>query len=88
VQAINENAISNVLVDVDFLEEAFKRIGRSHLTNVFGELRSVGPLAAPYWLWAAPSNRGYIIYYIDDLDRPFRHRARISGAGGSKSVIS
>jgi hypothetical protein len=38
---MNENAILNVLIDVDFLESEFKRIGRSHLTSVFGELRSV-----------------------------------------------
>lgn len=38
---MNENAISNILVDVDFLEDEFKRIGRSHLTTVFTELRSV-----------------------------------------------
>jgi len=42
VPALNENAISNILVDVDFLEEEFKRIGRPHLTSVFTELRSVG----------------------------------------------
>jgi exocyst complex component 6 len=39
---MNENAISNVLIDVDFLEDAFKRIGRPHLTSVFVELRLVG----------------------------------------------
>jgi len=40
VAVMNENALSNVLVDVDFLDEEFKRIGRSHLTAVFEELRS------------------------------------------------
>jgi hypothetical protein len=38
---INENAISNILIDVDYLEDALKRIGRSHLATVFIELRSV-----------------------------------------------
>lgn len=38
---MNENAISNILVDVDFLENELKRIGRSHLASVFIELRSV-----------------------------------------------
>ena len=38
---INENAISNLLIDVDYLEGALKRIGRSHLITVFIELRSV-----------------------------------------------
>jgi len=40
IPAINENAISNVLVDVDFLENEFRRIGRPHLASVFTELRS------------------------------------------------
>lgn len=39
---MNENAISNILIDVDFLEEELKRIGRPHLTSVFAELRLVG----------------------------------------------
>ena len=38
---MNENAISNVLVDVDFLEDAFKGIGRPHLATFFAELRLV-----------------------------------------------
>lgn len=38
---MNENAISNILIDVDFLEEELKRIGRSHLASVFVELRLV-----------------------------------------------
>jgi len=36
---MNENAISNILIDVDFLEEELKRIGRPHLSSVFAELR-------------------------------------------------
>jgi len=38
---MNENAISNILIDIDFLEEELKRIGRPHLTSVFVELRLV-----------------------------------------------
>jgi hypothetical protein len=38
---INENAISNILIDVDYLEDALKRIDRSHLTTAFVELRAV-----------------------------------------------
>lgn len=38
---MNENAISNILIDVDFLEDELKRIGRSHLATVFIELRLV-----------------------------------------------
>jgi len=36
---LNENAISNVLVDVDFLEDQFNAIGRGHLNEAFAELR-------------------------------------------------
>lgn len=39
IPMMNENAISNILIDVDFLEDELKRIGRSHLTTVFSELR-------------------------------------------------
>jgi hypothetical protein len=38
IPMMNENAISNILIDVDFLEDELKRIGRSHLTTVFTEL--------------------------------------------------
>ncbi|KAG1752614.1 exocyst complex subunit Sec15-like-domain-containing protein [Suillus paluster] len=41
VPAMNENAISNILVDTDFLEGEFARIGRGHLNSVFAELRSM-----------------------------------------------
>jgi exocyst complex component 6 len=47
---MNENAISNVLVDVDFLEAEFRRIGRSHLTDVFAELRSVSSWFSGIWM--------------------------------------
>jgi len=38
---LNENAISNILVDVDFLEDVPKQIGRPDLASVFTELRLV-----------------------------------------------
>ena len=38
---MNDNAISNILIDVDFLEDILKQIGRSHLSSVFSELRLV-----------------------------------------------
>lgn len=38
---MNENAISNLLVDVDFLEDELKRNGRGHLNLTFVELRTV-----------------------------------------------
>ncbi|KAF5321792.1 hypothetical protein D9619_000672 [Psilocybe cf. subviscida] len=39
IPMMNENAISNILIDVDFLEDILKSIGRSHLAAVFVELR-------------------------------------------------
>lgn len=44
IPMMNENAISNILIDVDFLEEELKRIGRSHLATAFNELRLVNLL--------------------------------------------
>jgi len=41
IPMINDNALSNLLVDVDFLNEEFKRIGRPDLASVFVELRSM-----------------------------------------------
>lgn len=41
IPMMNENAISNILIDVDFLEGELKRIGRSHLATAFTELRLV-----------------------------------------------
>ncbi len=38
---LNENAISNVLNDIDFIEDELKRLGRQHICVVFNELRSV-----------------------------------------------
>ncbi|KAJ7682603.1 rsec15 [Mycena polygramma] len=40
IPMMNENAISNILIDVDFLEEELRRIGRGHLSTVFIELRT------------------------------------------------
>ena len=38
---MNENAMANVLVDVDFLEEQFRGAGRADLISLFSELRAV-----------------------------------------------
>ncbi|KAE9410140.1 exocyst complex component, sec15 subunit [Gymnopus androsaceus JB14] len=40
IAMMNENAISNLLVDCEFLETEFKRIGRPHLCAAFDELRA------------------------------------------------
>jgi len=39
VAVLNLNALSNVNVDLDFLEAELKRIGRAHLQDAFSELR-------------------------------------------------
>ncbi|KAG7096752.1 hypothetical protein E1B28_004164 [Marasmius oreades] len=39
IPMLNENAISNVLVDVDFIEDQLRTVGMSHLSTVFIELR-------------------------------------------------
>ncbi|KAL4249137.1 Exocyst complex component SEC15 [Abortiporus biennis] len=44
IDVMNENAISNILIDVDFLEDEFKRNGRPDLSTVFVELRSTTSL--------------------------------------------
>lgn len=38
---INENGISNVMVDVDFLETEFTALGKQKLATSFTELRQV-----------------------------------------------
>ncbi|KAH9985200.1 exocyst complex component sec15 subunit [Russula compacta] len=40
IPMMNENAIANILVDLDFLEEQFRDVGRANLTSLFTELRS------------------------------------------------
>ncbi|KDQ64317.1 hypothetical protein JAAARDRAFT_52281 [Jaapia argillacea MUCL 33604] len=41
VPAINEAGISNLLVDIDFLEEELKSVGRGHLSSAFSEIRAM-----------------------------------------------
>lgn len=41
VPMLNDNSLSNISVDVNFLEAEFKRIGREHVNSAFGELRLV-----------------------------------------------
>lgn len=41
IPIVNENALSNVLIDIDFLEQEFKRIQRPNLASSFGEIRSL-----------------------------------------------
>ncbi|PPR04050.1 hypothetical protein CVT24_010625 [Panaeolus cyanescens] len=59
IPMMNENAISNILIDVDFLEEELKRIGRPHLGSVFAELRLMSsiPLSGTVQEYLIPANR-------------------------------
>jgi hypothetical protein len=41
ITSINENGIINLLIDADFLESEFRRLGKAELTAVFSELRLV-----------------------------------------------
>jgi hypothetical protein len=45
---VNENAIANILVDVNFLEEQFRNVGRANLVSLFAELRSVRHVAVSF----------------------------------------
>jgi hypothetical protein len=71
---MNENAISNILIDVDFLEEELRRIGRGHLSSVFVELRTVKskfPVGFPDTL---------VTVCTDDVDTSDQHCPRVSCA--------
>ncbi|TFK43709.1 exocyst complex component, sec15 subunit [Crucibulum laeve] len=59
IPMMNENAISNILVDVDFLEDELKRIGKGHLTSVFSELRLTTsiPMSNTVQEYLNPGNR-------------------------------
>ncbi|KAH9931767.1 rsec15 [Amylocystis lapponica] len=41
VPMINENGVANIVLDLDFLEDEFKRNGQTHLNTSFVELRSM-----------------------------------------------
>jgi len=40
VSTINENGMRNLLVDVDFLEDEFRKLGEADISNTFAELRA------------------------------------------------
>lgn len=46
---MNENAVANILADVDFLAGEFTRIGRPHVVDVFSEIRAVRVFFALPW---------------------------------------
>ena len=43
IPMMNENAIANILQDVDFLGDEFRKNGRPELMSAFAELRAVKP---------------------------------------------
>lgn len=47
VPMMNENGVANLLLDIDFLEDEFKRGGHAHLNAAFLELRLVSSVALP-----------------------------------------
>ncbi|KAF8917838.1 exocyst complex component, sec15 subunit [Mucidula mucida] len=59
IPMLNENAISNVLNDIDFIEDELKRLGRQHICVVFNELRSTTsiPLNNAVQEFLVPTNR-------------------------------
>ncbi|KAF9534726.1 rsec15 [Crepidotus variabilis] len=59
IPMMNDNAISNILIDVDFLEDILKQIGRAHLSSVFAELRLTTsiPLSGTVQEYLVPANR-------------------------------
>ena len=44
VSSINENGMRNLLVDVDFLEDEFGKLGEADISNTFAEIRAVSYL--------------------------------------------
>ncbi|KAF9268155.1 exocyst complex component, sec15 subunit [Marasmius fiardii PR-910] len=59
IPMMNENAISNILVDVDFIENQLRTVGRSHLSTVFVEFRMTTsiPLNNTVQEYLVPANR-------------------------------
>ncbi|EJD48589.1 exocyst complex component, sec15 subunit [Auricularia subglabra TFB-10046 SS5] len=41
IPMLNENALSNIMVDVDFIESELRRNGRAHIVSAFEELRAM-----------------------------------------------
>lgn len=48
VPMINENGVANLVTDIDFLEDEFKKSGHAHLNAAFLELRLVRSRARPH----------------------------------------
>jgi len=44
---INQNALENVLVDIQFLKDQFMVVGLEKITGIFDELVMVGHLSSP-----------------------------------------
>jgi hypothetical protein len=57
---MNENAIANIVVDLDFLEEQFRGAGRVNLVSLFTELRMVSSRSRLVCYWP----RTLVLLYI------------------------
>ncbi|KAJ8093400.1 Rab GTPase-binding exocyst subunit S15 [Marasmius tenuissimus] len=59
IPILNENAISNVLIDVDLIEDQLRNVGRPHLSPIFAELRMTSsiPLNNTVQEYLVPANR-------------------------------
>ncbi|KZW03721.1 exocyst complex component, sec15 subunit [Exidia glandulosa HHB12029] len=45
IPMINENALSNIMVDIDFIESELRRNGRAHIVSAFDEIRTMVGIA-------------------------------------------
>lgn len=79
IKMLNENAISNILVDLDFLDAEFNRIGRSHLTTLSIELRQVRHVSTHMML---PSS-----FRTDCDNRTQRYCAGVPPSRGKAGII-
>jgi hypothetical protein len=79
IALMNENAIANVVIDLDFLEEQFRGAGRANLVSLFIELRLVSVARSS----AALSPRAGVSllflslqypYYVGDINCDVRFR--------------
>jgi hypothetical protein len=82
INALNENALSNVLVDVDFLEEELARIQRTHLCSAFAELRQV--CDSIFSCHEFPLN----IFLLAYIDHTTRYCPGLPSSGGATDFVS
>lgn len=76
---VNENGISNVMVDVDFLDTEFAALGKEKLATSFTELRQV-ILYTDVWLKESHTHIAALCFTVDYHDCSRQHRPIISAA--------